>query len=81
LFSLLALYVNISSIINHSRYYLKFVVIGGSRGGQSGHDPIRGFREGPAPSQAAEGIVKGRWIVEMISRFFSLASLAMILKI
>jgi len=35
---------------------------------------------GPPPPQAAEGIVKGRWITEISRVFFSLASLAIILK-
>jgi len=38
--------------------------------------PHHGFMEGPAPLppyQAAEGIVKGRWIIE-ISRTYLLAS-------
>jgi len=46
-------------------------LIGGSMG-QSGHGPIMVLGRGllPAPPQAVEGIVKGRWIVE-ISRFFA----------
>jgi len=48
-------------------------------GGQSGHGPIIVLGRGlpPPPLQAAEGIVKGQWIME-ISRFFSLASLAIL---
>jgi len=46
--------------------------------GQSGHGPI--MLLGRGLPQAAEGIVKGRWIME-ISRLFTLASLAIILKI
>jgi len=57
-----------------------YLVIGGSKAGQSGHAPVVVLGRGLPPPQAAEGIVKGQWIVE-ISLFFSLASLAIILKI